>query len=349
MKEAIKLAGYSVLRAAGLFHIVRESRWREKRLLILGYHGFSIEDEHLWNPELFLPASDFDTRLRRLKDGGYSVLPLAEGLDRLYHGRLPKKSVVITVDDGNYDFYKQALPLLKQYGFPVTVYLTTFYCDYNKPVFGHVCSYMLWKRQGEVIRARDLIGSPLELDLRSAGSRAQSLDCLLSFAEEQHLSAEEKNQLAERLAGLLSIDYAELLRKRLFHRMNPSEVAAIAAAGVDVQLHTHRHRTPADRALFHREIDDNRCRIEAMTGRPTGHFSYPNSVCKPDFLTWLSQKGIVSAMTCSPGLARAAMDPLRLPRVGDGSNMSLIEFDGWVSGIASFVPHRRMRDGPNHA
>ena len=49
--------------------------------------------------------------------------------------------------------------------------------------------------------------------------------------------------------------------------MNPQEISEIAKDGVDVQLHTHRHRTPDDEALFQREIEDNRRGIESLTGR----------------------------------------------------------------------------------
>ena len=56
----------------------------------------------------------------------------------------------ITFDDGTYDFYKQAYPIVKRYGFPVTVYQTTYYSDRGLPVFNLICSYLLWKRRGTV-------------------------------------------------------------------------------------------------------------------------------------------------------------------------------------------------------
>ena len=35
--------------------------------------------------------------------------------------------------------------MLQQFGFPATVYLTTYYSDYGKPIFGLLCSYVLWR------------------------------------------------------------------------------------------------------------------------------------------------------------------------------------------------------------
>ena len=47
-----------------------------------------------------------------------SVLPLGEALQRLRSGDLPPRSVALTFDDGTYDFFKQAYPLLKSMVFP---------------------------------------------------------------------------------------------------------------------------------------------------------------------------------------------------------------------------------------
>jgi peptidoglycan/xylan/chitin deacetylase (PgdA/CDA1 family) len=337
LKKNLKIFGLQLCQGLGLIHLARESRWRSRRLLILAYHGFSLRDEHLWYPELFLPTSEFEARLDCLKDGGYQVLPLADGLNKLYDGSLPEKSVAITIDDGNYDFYTEAFPLLQRYGYPATVYLTTYYCDFNKPMFNHICSYMLWKRRGDLISAPGATDPVAELDLRTQASRDRAQQSLLRFAEEQHLSAEQKDQLARRLADALSLDYDKFLKIRLLHRMNAAEVSAVAAAGIDVQLHTHRHRTPGERPLFESEVEENRTRIERWTGRTPRHFCYPSGVYKSDFLPWLSEMGIQSATTCVPGLASSAMNPLLLPRVLDGADVSQIEFSGWASGFSSCI------------
>lgn len=342
LKKIAKCCGLHLLRSMGLFRLVRQSRWRSERLLILAYHGISLDDEHLWNRDLYFTAEGFERRLALLKRGGYNVLPLAFAVEALYRGELPEKSVVITVDDGNYDFYAKAFPLLQRYGYPATVYLTTSYCECESPVFPNICAYLLWKRRGAVIPAPGLTDQISELDLRSTKSRAKAYDSLRLYAEERKLSVQQKNELAERLAAVLSIDYSELCAKRLLQRMNAGEVAEVAAAGIDVQLHTHRHDVPEDRALFCEEIAENRRQIVAMTGQPASHFCYPSGVYKQEFLPWLAESGVVSATTCIAGMASAGADPLLLPRLLDGSYLTPVEFEGWASG-ASALMRRRAR------
>src|SRR5262249_57544793 len=84
----------------------------------------------------------FVGRMALLKKRGCAVLPLGEAIQRLYKNDLPENCVALTFDDGNYDFYKVAYPILRELNFPATLYLTTFYVRYNRPVFDAIGSSM---------------------------------------------------------------------------------------------------------------------------------------------------------------------------------------------------------------
>ena len=343
MLKKLKQATLKSLKTAGIATLVRNSRWRRQRLLILAYHGISLSDEHLWNGSHFIAADVFRARLELLRKSQCVVLPLAEALERLHASDLPDRAVVITFDDGTSDFFTKAFPLLKEFEFPATLYLTTFYSLYQKPVFDLICSYLLWKGRGATLDLRKITGRDLKLDLREGVSRATADSDIRAFALGQRLSAEEKDGLAASLAIHLKVDYDELLAKRIMHLLRPEEVTRLAAEGVDVQLHTHRHRTPMDPKLFLREIDDNRASIREMTGRLASHFCYPSGVYDFRFLPWLQEAGIVSATTCEPGFASRGSNQLLLPRLLDTNTFSPIEFEGWLTGIAAALPRRGVR------
>ena len=124
--------------------------------------------------------------------------------------------------------------------------------------------------------------------------------------------------------------------------LTPDEVTELGQAGIDIQLHTHRHRTPRDRGLFIREIEDNRVCIQTMTGSLASHFCYPSGVHDPAFLPWLKESGVVSATTCEPGFASVNANRLVLPRVLDNSALAPIEFESWLTGISAALPRRRV-------
>lgn len=341
MLRNLKATTLRTLKAAGVFSIVANSRWRRERLLILCYHGTSLEDEHLWRPALYISPIVLEQRLELLKKGGYAVVPLGEGLRRLQARDLPPRSVAITFDDGTYDFYKQAYPLLKSYGFPVTVYQTTYYTDYQRPIFSLITSYMLWKRRGDVIADGRELGLSKPLDLRSEAGRHEVVRELLDIADRDGMTGQQRDEVAARLANFLAINYEALVAKRIVQLMNARELAEVACGGVDIQLHTHRHRTPEDEKLFRREIRDNRDRIRAMVAANSMHFCYPSGVYRPQFLKWLREEQVISATTCDSGLASRATEALLIPRFIDNQSRTPLDFESWLSGVGDLLAFRR--------
>src|SRR5258708_790315 len=140
------------------------SSWRQQRLAILCYHGVSLEDEHLWAPELYMEASQLRERFEYLREKRCNVLGLDEAVQRLYQGNLPKRTVAITFDDGTYDFYRLAFPILKELELESTVYLTTYYSEFNRPVFDVMSRYLLWKGRGQTLKFPDVLDSPIVLN-----------------------------------------------------------------------------------------------------------------------------------------------------------------------------------------
>lgn len=337
-----KLVMYRASRDLGLIERVADSDWRARRLAILCYHGVSLADEHEWNPELYVSPHRLRERFELLVRGGYNVLRLDEAVTRLYRGDLPPRSVVLTFDDGYYDFYARALPLLREYEFPATVYLSTYYCDDNRPIFDVMCSYLFWKARGRVVRIRGLAGVEGTIDLREAGSSEPWAARAREAAAKDGLSASAKHEALVSLAEQLHVDLQSIMSSRILHLMQPHEVALAAEQGADIQLHTHRHRVPLERDLFAREILENRERIERMSRKRAEvvHFCYPSGDHSPRFFPWLRELGITSATTCDTGLATPQTHALLMPRIVDTSTLSPLEFDAWISGVAALVPRR---------
>lgn len=341
MLRPVKLATLAALRGSGIFRWVTNSHWRQERLLILCYHGTSLEDEHLWRPELYIQPQKLEQRLESLKKGQFSVLPLGEALQRLRAGTLPPRSIALTFDDGGYDFFCQAYPLLKRYGFPATVYQTTYYTSVERPIFNLICSYMLWTRRGEVIEDGKGLGLQKPLDLRTEASRSVVVRELIQGSEREDKTGLEKDEIAAQLARVLKIDYDQLKANRILQLMNERELQEISRNGVEVQLHTHRHRTPEDEAQFRKEIQENRSTIHKATGTEPVHFCYPSGVYHPAFLPWLQKENVVSATTCDVGLAGRQSESLLLPRFIDHQNRTQLEFESWITGVGDLLAVRR--------
>ncbi|WP_315078057.1 polysaccharide deacetylase family protein [uncultured Clostridium sp.] len=94
---------------------------------VLGYH--SIGDEFKKDP-LVVSKDLFRTHLQAIKDEGYTTITLQQLYDYLYNGlEIPKKSVVITLDDGYKDNYTNAFPILKEFKMNATMFIIADYLD----------------------------------------------------------------------------------------------------------------------------------------------------------------------------------------------------------------------------
>src|SRR5215218_8114943 len=190
-----KLMTLNVGKAIGVLEALRRSDWRRNQLLILAYHGVSIDDEHRWDSDLYISPELFRSRMQALKDYGCHVLPLADALQHLRTGTLPTCSVVITFDDGSSDFYSRAFPILREFGWPATVYLTSYYANYNRPVFDVMCSYLLWKGRGRVLDVNGFMNGRATFDLRSGAQRQAAVLEIREFSRREKFSAKRKDEL----------------------------------------------------------------------------------------------------------------------------------------------------------
>src|SRR5215831_10878629 len=193
MLKKLKQVTLRSLKSTGVSALVQDSRWRRQRLLILAYHGISMIDEHEWNGSQYISPETLRTRLHQLQRSRCTVLPLAEAVERLYQKDLPDRAVALTFDDGFADFYHRAFPLISDVGFPVTLYLTTFYSYYNRPVFDLMCAYLLWRGRARTLQAKEFIGQEARINLATNDAREAVLKKIRDLAAHQNLSAAEKD------------------------------------------------------------------------------------------------------------------------------------------------------------
>ena len=319
---------------------VANSSWRQKRLLILCYHWLSFRDEHLVDPTWISP-SFFRARLERLRDGGYTAVALDEGIRRLADGTLPPKSVALTFDDGTRDFAELAVPLLREFGMPATVYVTTYYCEHPLPVFDIALHYLLSRTRADHTVVEAIAGKTAAVP--AGANREVIWRALYDHARAERQTAAQKNEILRRVAQLGGIEFQEFLKSGMFQQMTPEQIRDLPRDLIDVQLHTHRHRTPRVRSDFLREIRDNReCLSRYLGVSELTHFCYPSGDYWGEFLPWLSDEGVQSATTCVPGIATKDDSRLLLPRFLDSSGISDVLFDSWTSGFSAFLPRRRV-------
>ena len=92
----------------------QETETKTISLAVIMYHGL-IRDESLQNTYMISPDL-FENDLKYLKDNGYNTIVIQDLLDYFEKGTpLPDNPVMLTFDDGYYNNYYYAYPLLQKY------------------------------------------------------------------------------------------------------------------------------------------------------------------------------------------------------------------------------------------
>jgi peptidoglycan/xylan/chitin deacetylase (PgdA/CDA1 family) len=93
---------------------------------ILGYHDFR---ERGGTP-MIIAGPKFRQQMQAIKDSKIPVVPLTDVLAwKRGEKNIPDECIVITMDDGWQGVYSIAYPILKEYGFPFTVYIYKKYVN----------------------------------------------------------------------------------------------------------------------------------------------------------------------------------------------------------------------------
>lgn len=332
----LKIVFFHIAKFAGLFHLSRYLM--RNRLLILCFHGIALSDEAAFRPMLFMRDTLFRERLQTLKRYRFPVLPLGDALEQLKKRQLHENAVVITIDDGFYNALSRAAPALQEYQLPATLYLTSYYVKKDTPIFRLVVQYMFWKTTESELPPVDLPWSPTEPVPLDDKPRLDAVMWQIIEYGEQAGSEEQRQVISQRLGELLQVDYAEIVESRILGLLRPDELSQLEQMGVDVQLHTHRHRLPpGDSLTCHAEVQENRAFIRNVLDSDKHHLCYPSGEWDDRLWSCLEKEGVQSATTCEPGLNTAKTPPLRLYRILDQDDLTPIEFEAELFGFCELI------------
>lgn len=294
-----------------------DALWGKRRVTVLAYHriadvhapGFQyLADNVSASPAMFAWQMAYVKR-------HFNVVDLGTFIDAVAHGRpLPDRALLITFDDGYYDNYEHAFPVLKQLGLPAVCFLVTGQMGVARIPWWDAVAYAF--RATPCRRAvLPLIG---ECDLSTAQRRARARNTLLGRLK--LIYEDEKQRALAMLLAALEVA-APTHDPRLF--MSWEHVRELVKHGVACQPHTVTHpilsRIEPER--MQHELEQSFAEIAARTGAAPVAFAYPNGLTADynvETQRALHRLGCKAAFTLSPRVIFAEdlpRRPLELPRV----------------------------------
>lgn len=280
----------------------------------------------------YLALDVLDTTLARLRRGGWQGATVDEILRRQRAGDRGR-FVNISIDDTYRDTWEQALPVFREHGMPVTLFVTSGIPD-------RTCT--LWSVGLEtVIAEQDEIAlDGAERRIATARSWQEKHDLFVKIRE----SWERGDPSAEydRFCRANGYDPGALHER---HMMDWDHLAALSRDPlVEIGAHTitHPRVSSLDATAALRELAGSRSRLEERLGRPVRHFAFPygrRADCGPRDFALAKAAGYASAATTRKGVAwtkhgREA-DPYRLPRnTLNGEHRSALALQAHLTGLS---------------
>jgi len=95
------------------------------KAIILMYHNIAISPKGARIPNLYVTPRMFRYQMWHLQAAGFKVLSVQDLLTAVATGDMTHNMAALTFDDGYQDFYFNAYPVLRQHGYPSTVYVVS--------------------------------------------------------------------------------------------------------------------------------------------------------------------------------------------------------------------------------
>ncbi len=108
---------------AALTVILVFSLWARQQYVIpvIMYHSI---DDNAGQTKLSVYPESFERHMVFLKERDYNVVPFDELPGMIRKGKIPRKTIAITFDDGFENNYEIAYPVLKELGLPATIFIS---------------------------------------------------------------------------------------------------------------------------------------------------------------------------------------------------------------------------------
>lgn len=342
MNSTLKKNVYAGLRRLGLYRFLRW--WHRKQAVILTYHGVISNGDDSYLNRNSLSADMFDQQMAYLKRH-YHIMALPELVRRLVAREpLPHYALVITFDDGFYNNYAVAAPILRKYDLPATIFLTTAFI--NSPQLGLWTERVDWLLQTATTAGLEFAmdGEVQHLALQTTRDRIIASDLVRGYLKRLPPKAREEAiaKLAEEIGVVRDLDGSVAER---YAFLTWEQVREMQHWRISFGSHTHTHSilsglSPAE---AHFELNESRHLIESELGAPCTIFSYPNGSAR-DFgrrdIDLLRKLGFVAATSQLPGFNDHKTNLYALRRINISRHRDFNYFLAKISGMHSHVSYK---------
>jgi peptidoglycan/xylan/chitin deacetylase (PgdA/CDA1 family) len=327
MREGLlKRASFITLDRSGMIAI---SGMLVKGVGILVYHGVTATPG---TPQgnrrrLHVAQDRFEQHLDLISRRWHPVSLSAFCEARLAQRALPPRSVVVTIDDGYRNVLTTALPLLKRFGVPATVFVLT----------GELRAARMWvdrlEAAIEATAASSLRWDGREFPLTSVTAKTTAARRLASVLE---AAGDKRAAVLNEIVASLGVPEGAPDPDR--DLLTWDEIRVLRDEGLEIGSHADVHEPLTRRPLpdVRHRLAQSRKTLEAQLGPGRYALAYPYGAWNSSIAVAAREAGFYCAVTTDPGLNTDRADLFELKRLLIGADDDVIRLRASLTGLRSF-------------
>jgi peptidoglycan/xylan/chitin deacetylase (PgdA/CDA1 family) len=269
-----------------------------------------------------LRPTTFEAQMRYVRRR-YRVLTLDDLCEEMKNPHSKEDAVAVTFDDGYRDLHTYALPVLRKYQIPATIFLPVTSIETGQvPWYDRIflALQVFCNEEFEIILDR-----PRSFQLTSFHTRLQAAAEIIQYL--RTLPDDGRKEYCAALEQQIILPQDEL-RDRM---LTWEQIQAMSREGINFGSHTMTH--PAVSQLTESQLDtelgESKRALEQRIGSPAVHFAYPfgkPSDCGTAALPTLVRNGYRSAATTVEGINEPGDNCFELRRSQVGNERSIPMF-----------------------
>lgn len=336
MRDGIKRLLFSLL-GHGRIPELALALQRSGSFIVL-YHGVAPELSNYgiynYRKKNILPES-FEKHLAWFRSR-FEIVPLSTLIERFLKGvKLPRRSIAVTFDDGYENIYRHAVPILKKFGAPAAIFITTDLVEKRLPLWVDRLEYALGHTPLQLLEV-ELEGDNHSFQLNTPKERMDA-DAYIRNRLKKISDSERLNAL-ETIETRCKTALAPVIETSPYRGLTWDQIRTMAEDGIEFAPHTASHpiltRMPPQEA--EEEIIESCRLLEKRVGGALPVFAYPNGETadfSDEIVAILRRHGFRAALTTVPGTLRRATNPFAIPRFSMDGSDDMRFFRLTVSGV----------------
>jgi peptidoglycan/xylan/chitin deacetylase (PgdA/CDA1 family) len=288
------------------------TNWRRwvtgSHAIILVYHRIAPATDN-WSLRPFSP-DEFKNQMARFRRY-YEVVSLDKLAQSIKNNAVPRHNIAaITFDDGYRDNYVYAFPILKYYGIPATIFVTTGAVDKRELFWWDKVVYAVKNVDEEEIE----LGEFGSFSLGSEEQKNNTASMLLKRLKQ--VPDQTKTDIINKLLSFPEAAVPETLRDQFI--LSWKEITEMSKNNIEFGSHTVTHPilTKVSEQTAWNEINQSKESVERHLGRKVESFCYPNGDYNPQVVDLVRKAGFQRAVTVLPNPVNNKANVFTLGRIG---------------------------------